>query len=122
MSGRPALKITRQRPTESQPSTSPEQATVQKSGRLPLPLSPSSLLLTAEELAAELRLSERTVRRLDAAAKLPAPVSIGATVRWKRSDIDAWVLTGCPNREKFEADQSLTSRPDAAADSIARLA
>jgi len=59
------------------------------------------LLLTARDLAALLQLALRTVRGLDAAGKLPAPVRIGGSVRWRSDELRAWLDAGCPNRETW---------------------
>lgn len=57
------------------------------------------LLLSARDLAALLRLSLRTIRAMDAAGKLPAPLRIGGSVRWRTDDIRAWLDAGCPPRD-----------------------
>lgn len=44
-------------------------------------------LLTAHELAAALRVSVSTVRRLAARGEIPPPVRVGRSVRWRRGDI-----------------------------------
>jgi len=40
--------------------------------------------------------SVRHIYRLSDAGKLPAPVRLGSLVRWRRSDLDAWIGEGCP--------------------------
>ncbi|MFC1761808.1 helix-turn-helix transcriptional regulator [Planctomycetota bacterium] len=52
-------------------------------------------------------LSERTIWRLCDSAKMPAPIRIGRSVRWRRSDILRWIQLGCPNREVFEAQSAV---------------
>jgi excisionase family DNA binding protein len=59
------------------------------------------LLLSARDLAALLRLGLRTVRTMDAAGKLPAPVRVGGSVRWRVSEIHAWLDAGCPDRQTW---------------------
>ena len=59
-----------------------------------------SLLITPRELAASLGVSERTVWRLRDAGKLPPPVKLGASVRWRRDEIEQWVKNGCPIQER----------------------
>lgn len=44
-------------------------------------------LLTAPELAAALRVSVSTVRRLAARGAIPPPVRVGRSVRWRRAEI-----------------------------------
>ncbi|MHB8863461.1 MAG: helix-turn-helix transcriptional regulator [Pirellulaceae bacterium] len=54
------------------------------------------LLISAPELAKILGISARSVWRLLSAGKLPAPVRLGGAVRWRRSDVLAWIEQGCP--------------------------
>lgn len=60
-------------------------------------------LLTRRELARLLRLSTRTVDRLRTCDAIPEPLVIGVKVLWRRSEIEQWVLLGCPDRKTFEA-------------------
>jgi predicted DNA-binding transcriptional regulator AlpA len=67
----------------------------------------STLLWTAEDLANELRLSLRQIRRLDVTGKLPRPVKIGGrAIRWPRASIERWVQAGCPDRKAFERSEA----------------
>lgn len=69
---------------------------------------PAPLLLSPADLARELGLSTRTVRRLDLEGRLPAPVRIGRAVRWSRdSVILPWIAAGCPTRDEWEARNGL---------------
>ena len=61
------------------------------------------LALDAKSLAALLQVSERHLRRLDAAGELPRPVKLGRAVRWPVSEFRAWLDAGCPDRETWEA-------------------
>ena len=56
----------------------------------------TQLLITAEEAAAALRVSERTLWRLLSAGKVPPPVRIGRNSRWRRAEIEGWIELGCP--------------------------
>jgi len=60
-------------------------------------------LLKAETLAELLSVSKRTVWRWKSAGKLPKPVTIGASVRWRQEDINQWIASDCPNLRMFEA-------------------
>lgn len=53
-------------------------------------------LLSAERFAGLLDVSVRTLWRLRSAGKLPEPIRIGGSVRWRVTDIQAWMETGCP--------------------------
>lgn len=63
------------------------------------------MLLDADALAQELGVSIRTVRRLDAAGKLPKPVRLGAAVRWRRDEIIRWIQADCPDRRIWESSR-----------------
>lgn len=54
------------------------------------------LLLSANQVAEMLNISIRTLWRLRAAGKLPAPVRLGGSVRWRIDAIQAWIEAGCP--------------------------
>lgn len=54
------------------------------------------VLLTAEEVAAMLGVSERTLWRLLSAGKIPQPVRIGRNTRWRVAEIRDWIEKGCP--------------------------
>jgi len=45
----------------------------------------------------------RTWSRLHASGKIPRPVKIGGSVRWRLSDLDLWIAMDCPERQEFEA-------------------
>jgi predicted DNA-binding transcriptional regulator AlpA len=54
------------------------------------------LLLTVEEVAALLTISVRSVWRMQSAHKIPKPVRLAGSVRWRLSEIQDWVDAGCP--------------------------
>ena len=49
--------------------------------------------------------SVASLHRDNAAGRLPRPVRIGTSVRWRVSDIEAWLARGCPSRAEFETRQ-----------------
>jgi predicted DNA-binding transcriptional regulator AlpA len=52
----------------------------------------TSLVLSAKQLAAELSVSQKTIRRMDAAGKLPRPIRLSPScVRWPRATIESWL-------------------------------
>lgn len=51
-------------------------------------------LLTLQEVAKTLRLSEQTVVRNSRAGKLPSPVRVGGSLRWRESDLVTLLTTG----------------------------
>ncbi len=56
----------------------------------------SPVLLTAEEVAAMLGVSERTLWRLLSAGKVPKPVRFGRNTRWREAEVKEWIESGCP--------------------------
>jgi excisionase family DNA binding protein len=62
-----------------------------------------SLVYTPDELAVALQVSTRTLRRLEASGRLPMPVNVGRSVRWRRDEISAWLAAGAPKRREWEA-------------------
>ncbi len=67
-------------------------------------------LLTVKDVAARLRISQRQVWKLLASGRIPAPVRLSRSVRWRAEDIDDWVRMGCPSRERFEAEALAEAR------------
>jgi predicted DNA-binding transcriptional regulator AlpA len=63
-----------------------------------------TLLLSKLDLAHALRVSTKTVERLDCALKLPRAVRMGGRghKRWSRDAIREWIEQGCPDRDQFE--------------------
>lgn len=60
------------------------------------------LVVSAKQLGEMLGMSERTIRRLDAGGKLPVPLKIGGSTRWRLDEIRGWLRAGSPSREKWE--------------------
>jgi excisionase family DNA binding protein len=58
------------------------------------------LLLSAAEVSSVLGVSSRTVWRLLSTGKLPEPVRIGGSVRWRADEIRSWIADGCPPMEQ----------------------
>ncbi len=52
-------------------------------------------LLTVEDLAALLKCSKRTVRRLVDCGRVPRPVRINGLLRFRATDITTWIEAGC---------------------------
>lgn len=68
------------------------------------------LLLRAAEVGALIGASERWIWDKVNAGKLPKPVRMGRFVRWRRSDIEAWIEAGCPDCSKAERLDTLHRR------------
>lgn len=56
---------------------------------------PAQALLDVRAVARLLDCSPRHVYRLADAGQMPPPVRLGALVRWRRQDLDAWLTAGC---------------------------
>lgn len=54
-------------------------------------------LITANQLAALLGVSIRTLWRLRRTGKVPPPVRIGSCIRWRIEEVQAWLDAGCPS-------------------------
>lgn len=61
-------------------------------------------LLTTKQVAELVSAGERTVWRWSRSGIMPAPVKIGAsTVRFRRSEITAWIEARCPRVDSMAA-------------------
>jgi excisionase family DNA binding protein len=54
-----------------------------------------SALLDIRAVAQLLDCSPRHVYRLSDAGRMPAPLKLGALVRWSRQSIEGWIANGC---------------------------
>ena len=59
-------------------------------------------LITANQLAKLLSISERTLYRLKSTGQLPAPIVLGGSVRWRLTEVRDWIANGCPTPPEFE--------------------
>lgn len=59
-------------------------------------------LLSADRVGQLMSLGTRTVWRLKAGGQLPAPVLLGKSKRWRRSELLAWAAADCPDRKTWE--------------------
>jgi excisionase family DNA binding protein len=62
---------------------------------LPPADAPAAQLLDVRAVAQLLDCSPRHVYRLADAGQMPAPVRLGALVRWRRQDLADWLAAGC---------------------------
>ena len=53
-------------------------------------------LFTIKEMAAKLKISPRSIYRLEDSGKLPKSIKIGASRRWIAKVVDEWFDAGCP--------------------------
>lgn len=57
-------------------------------------------LIDLEELASLLCVGKRTIYRLKDEGKLPEPVKIRGSLRWRRVDIESWIAGGCKSKRR----------------------
>jgi excisionase family DNA binding protein len=70
-----------------------------------------SELLNVKEAASQIcHCSERHVWGLLRSGRFPAPIRLGRAVRWRRSELLAWIEAGCPAQEKWQATRSREGR------------
>lgn len=67
-----------------------------------------STLLTARNVAALLNVSQRHIWKLLSSGRLPQPVRLGRSVRWRRDELTAWMDAGCPPRDAWLAGRTVT--------------
>jgi len=65
------------------------------------------MLLSAKDLATILGVDRSTIWAWDGSGKLgPLPVRIGSKcTRWRRREIEDWVASGCPGRQRWLQEQ-----------------
>ena len=66
-------------------------------------------LLTVREVAAALKISPRQVWKLRAVGRLPMPVKLSRSVRWRATDIELFVQAGC-DMGRFKAEHKRTAK------------
>lgn len=52
-------------------------------------------LMTTDEVAATLKQCKRTLYKNLSMGRMPEPVRIGRSVRWRASDIQGYIAAGC---------------------------
>ncbi len=108
MAGSPALKIVRHTKPSGDVMKGPRLASGGQSAAKPTVAAnePPPFTMTDAEIARELRLSAKTIGRMNDDRKLPQPVVVGArSLRWVRQTIVEWLAAGCPDRATFEANR-----------------
>lgn len=59
-------------------------------------------LLTAGGVAKCLKISIRQVRKLNAEGLMPKCIRVGRSARWRKTEIEKWVVEGCPDCATLE--------------------
>jgi len=57
-------------------------------------------LWTVKEVAAALKLGQRTIWRMVSTGALPKPIRLGRSVRWRRATIERWLEEQETRQEK----------------------
>ena len=60
----------------------------------------NAALLDVGAVADLLSCSTRHVYRLSDAGRMPRPVKLGALVRWRRDEVEEWIVQGCPRWQR----------------------
>ncbi len=63
-------------------------------------------LLTVSTLAGCLSVSVRQAHRMNKAGLIPRPLRIGGVVRWHPDEIERWLKSGAPVRDKWEKQRA----------------
>lgn len=73
-----------------------------------IPTIAAMALLDVRAIASLLGRSTRHVYRLANTGRMPAPVKLGALVRWPRGVVEDWISAGCPSSKDLGASRSMT--------------
>ncbi|MEX0701307.1 MAG: helix-turn-helix domain-containing protein [Planctomycetales bacterium] len=65
-------------------------------------LTVEAALITAKQFARMLSATTRTLRRWLDAGKLPRPVRIGRSLRWRLDEVREWIEAECPGLCEWE--------------------
>ena len=71
-----------------------------KNSNTPLATQEPIRLLTIGDLSELLNIGLRTVARMRSDGRIPKPVRIGGSVRWRSDVISAWFEANCPDCRK----------------------
>lgn len=63
-------------------------------------------LLPIGQVAKMVAVSCRTISRLADAGKLPPPLRIGGSLRWRLADVRQWIAAGCPATRNISGGSS----------------
>lgn len=64
----------------------------------------TALLLDAEASAQLLGISRSHFYGMDSSGRLgPMPIKLGKSTRWRRDELERWVTSDCPSRQKWQA-------------------
>ena len=61
------------------------------------------LAYTANDLSTLLKCSKRHIAALNSSGRLPRPIRLGRSIRWRADEIREWLAAGAPSRDRWEA-------------------
>lgn len=61
------------------------------------------LLVDAKTAARLCGIGTSTFWRWDGAGRIPRPVRLGGTTRWRLAELEAWIEAGCPDRAAWKS-------------------
>lgn len=67
----------------------------------PVPALAYPLLVDIKAVAVMLGRSVASIQRDDKAGRIPGPLTLGGSKRWRAGELRAWVRAGCPCREEW---------------------
>jgi predicted DNA-binding transcriptional regulator AlpA len=79
---------------------------------LPALSNPNSVLIDIAEMSEMLNRSVRSLFADKAVGRLPKPIQLGNSIRWRRHEILRWIDAGCPEAavwERLEGQNAPTS-------------
>ncbi len=77
--------------TLTQDARSAEERASLAAGSMPAQRAPTCELLTAADLCSMLKLDARTLRVLRHEGRVPEPIKLGRSLRWRRAEVEAWI-------------------------------
>jgi len=60
------------------------------------------LLIDIKGVAVMLGRSPRSIYRDDTAGRMPKPIKLGGSKKWRAAELLEWIDAGCPDRRKWE--------------------
>jgi excisionase family DNA binding protein len=60
------------------------------------------VLLNYVQASELLGISDNHLWRLNSAGKIPSPIHMGRSTRWRKQELEDWIKAGAPDREQWE--------------------
>ena len=62
----------------------------------------TKMLLSVKEVCQALDIGRSTLYRLKSSGKVPNPVRIGGSLKWRKAELEDWIAAGCPPMSRWE--------------------